>query len=475
MRFRGRTSSSRQSGVAGLLLVFILLIGVVGWLLSGLSSARPNIEGNDQTAAALAQAKEALIGYAVTFYDKNPGEFAFLPCPNWSSTVPPASEGSSQGPCGSKYANYVGRLPWKSLGIPVLRDGDGECLWYAVAGSYKNANVKTDMLNEDTDGQFEIFASDGVTRIAGSTPGSRPVAVVFAGGAILSPQNRSLLPAGTEICGGNFGAANYLDAANGRNNAVLSLAPDNVDTLFTGDAKDASGNVIANERLIYITKEEIFDAIKKRTDFNQKLESLTQSLATCIRAYGLSDPLDRRLPWAAPLALTDYRDIVNYVDENNRLSGRLPDQAPITQGTTGRAFSISSCLSSNPEQLKLWENWKDHFFYAVAEAFKPSPLSPPGTQACSPLLNNCYTVNGGTTNKYSAIVFFARSALSTQSRTAPPDPDAKANISNYLEDRNDDPNVGNNDYQTENASATFNDFLVCIDDSLVVIPCGNPL
>ncbi|MGH7962424.1 MAG: hypothetical protein ACRERD_11465, partial [Candidatus Binatia bacterium] len=388
---------------------------------------------------------------------------------------PPASEGFSQGPCGNKYANYVGRLPWKSLGIPVLRDGDAECLWYAVAGSYKNANVKTDMLNEDTDGQFEVFASDGVTRIAGGTPGKRPVAVVFAGRAILGPQNRSLLPTGTEVCGGNFGAANYLEAANSRNNAVLSLAQDTVDTLFTGDTRDASGNVIANERLIYITKDEIFDAIKKRTDFNQKLQSLNQSLATCISAYGLSGPPgDRRLPWAASIALPDYRDVLNYVDENNRLSGRLPDQAPVTQGATTRAFSMSNCLSSNPEQLQLWENWKDHFFYAVAEAFKPS--SPPGTQVCSPLLNNCLTVNGGTINKYAAIVFFSRSALAGQSRNAPPiDPDEKANISNYLEGKNDDPNVGNNDYDSVAPSPTFNDFLSCIDDSLVVQPCGSAL
>ena len=33
----------------------------------------------------------------------------------------------------------MGRLPWKTLGLDALKAGPGECLWYAVSGTYKNS------------------------------------------------------------------------------------------------------------------------------------------------------------------------------------------------------------------------------------------------------------------------------------------------------------------------------------------------
>jgi hypothetical protein len=37
----------------------------------------------------------------------------------------------------SGQAQRLGRLPWKTLGLPDLRDGHGERLWYAVSTKYK--------------------------------------------------------------------------------------------------------------------------------------------------------------------------------------------------------------------------------------------------------------------------------------------------------------------------------------------------
>jgi hypothetical protein len=33
----------------------------------------------------------------------------------------------------------MGRLPRKTPGLDALKDGSGECLWYAVSGTYKNS------------------------------------------------------------------------------------------------------------------------------------------------------------------------------------------------------------------------------------------------------------------------------------------------------------------------------------------------
>jgi hypothetical protein len=116
----------------------------------------------------------------------------------------------------------------------------------------------------------------------------------------------------------------------------------------------------------------------------------------------------------------------------------------------------------------LWQNWKDHIFYAVAADFRPD--APPVT-ACT----SCLTVNGA--GAWAAIVMFAgpRLAAPGQVRDEPPmDPDTRGAIANYLEGRNatNHPNItGTGDYQSAAASATFNDVLYCIDANLGVSPC----
>ena len=60
----------------------------------------------------------------------------YLPCPD------PDDDGWAESTCGSLarhlgQAERLGRLPWKTLGLPDLRDGRGERLWYAVSTRYK--------------------------------------------------------------------------------------------------------------------------------------------------------------------------------------------------------------------------------------------------------------------------------------------------------------------------------------------------
>ena len=119
-------------------------------------------------------------------------------------------------------------------------------------------------------------------------------------------------------------------------------------------------------------------------------------------------------------------------------------------------------------QFARWQHWKDHFFYAVAEAFSPGGTVP---TSCG----NCLTVNG--VGQYAAIVIFANSRLpsTAQVRNAPPtDTDTKRFASNYLEALNAI-NVPSSsaviDYVSSPISNTFNDLLFCIDDQLVVSEC----
>ena len=165
-----------------MLMLTILVIGAATLLVSSLSRSGAKIERDRKTLAALAQAKNALISYAITYGDTHSGEVhGFLPCPDNAGGNP---EGSAELSCGKENVSRIGRLPWKALGLTTLRDGNGECLWYAVSGTYKN-NPKADLMNWDNNGLLEILDANGVT------VAQNVVAVVFAPGAVLRNQNRA--------------------------------------------------------------------------------------------------------------------------------------------------------------------------------------------------------------------------------------------------------------------------------------------
>jgi type II secretory pathway pseudopilin PulG len=176
-----------QRGAALLIMLVLLVVGIAAMLINSLTTVATKNARQEKTAAALSQAKEALIGFAITYGD-NPAHSlpqvdGYLPCPDTSGSP----EGSTAPPCGSKDVSVIGRLPWRTLGLPALRDGDGECLWYAVSGTYKDS-PKTGLMNWDTNGQLQAYAPDGTLL----TPAdNQVVAVIFAPGAALSGQDRS--------------------------------------------------------------------------------------------------------------------------------------------------------------------------------------------------------------------------------------------------------------------------------------------
>ncbi|EDN71007.1 conserved hypothetical protein, membrane or secreted [Beggiatoa sp. PS] len=491
-KFMKRHSHS-QTGAALIIFLTIMVLGVSAILLSELNTNTDlMLDDQAQTAQILAQAKEALIGYAVNYYDtvssagiSQEGRYGFLPCPDVDNNVA-YPEGVEHGNCVGQDQSSLGRLPWRTLGLPPLRDGAGECLWYAISGTYKNATidtVRTNMLNEDTNGLFEVLLSDGTTTpstIVGQTPQDRAIAVIIAPGKRLSSQTRQT-ESDTEICGGNYTATNYLDSDSTANvnNADFSIDADTVNEFIT--TQDNSSPI--NDQIAYITREELWSYVRKRTDFMENMQTLTRTAAQCIANYPNS-LVDRRLPWAAPMNLLDYSEDSQYDDQSALLSGRLPDIVKNSNTIINKAnvnlklMTECSSITSDDELSKLWQNWKDHLFYAVAEAHKPDADS--STPTCT--TTNCLTVNG---NLYAAVVMFANSPLpagkqdnSQQVR----DIADKADITNYLEQTNATNTGGNGTYLQWNMSDDdgdetndINDILYCIDgDDLSVTFCPSP-
>jgi hypothetical protein len=495
----------KERGIA--LLFLLILIGIAGvfFLVSIMnkSGATQALARDQKTQAALDRAKQALLSYVATVYAENAmystsapmystshspnrGVPGYFPCPEMS---PPTSnpEGSAAASCGLALVSAIGRLPWYTLNVEPLRGGSGECLWYAVSGTYKfdpngvTASTGTsNLMNWDTPGLFDVLAADGSTYLAGNSPAARAVAVIFAPGGVLQGLGQDRSGGGAPICGGNYNAANYLDleTASVINNSSVSPGA-GLPTRFI--AGRTSGTF--NDRLVYITRDEVWAAIKKRPDFQAKLDALTQKVARCIAQYGKKNNAgssDKRLPWATSLSLSNYAVDSLYLDNEGALSGRVSYLLSNSRSDTSNNLSspyylfaaASYCFTGgilDDHDLNWYSNWKEHFFYALSYTFQPSSGS--STSTCSS--TNCVKVNQPSGALNAAVVMFAGERLAALNQVRDTNAD-RANIANYLEGRNasNHPNSsGNGNYQSGAASATFNDLLYCIREDLTVVPC----
>jgi hypothetical protein len=253
-RSAGQHAFSRESGQGLFLLLALLLFVGAGLIFSLARPAPPNIKNDKQTAAALAQAKAALIGYAAA--DSNrPGE---LPCPDVDNdgASTPISDYA-----GSNCVNLVGRLPWKTLGLPDLRDGGGERLWYVLSNDFHAGAAPP--LNSDTMGQLTV---------TGGAPATNVVAIVFSPGEVLDTQARD--PANEN------NVANYLEGENA-----------NGDTIFMTGASSAT----FNDRLLVITNADLMPVVEQRVA--REVISILQSYKTATAALGYNGGAGV-YPWA---------------------------------------------------------------------------------------------------------------------------------------------------------------------------------
>jgi type II secretory pathway pseudopilin PulG len=467
----------KQRGAALIIMLVILIIGIAAFLVNSLSSSKVKNTRQENTVSALAQARDALIGFAITYGDTHSGQmYGYLPCPDTDGNNGLQQEGSEETGGSSTCAptnpanidvSVIGRLPWRTLGLPALRDGDGECLWYAVSGTYKD-NPKTGMMNWDTDGQFQGYSTDG-TQL---TNPNEVVAVVIAPGATQPGQDRSGTTA--PVCGGNYTVTNYLDnvALHGINNTDIA----------TGTFIQGTSGGSVNDQLAFITREDIWNAILKRNDFqptyaNNPLRQMTRQVALCLANYGKQNhsggggwggswwytTSNKSLPWPAPVILGtnqpgDYAIDANYNDSATTLyAGRVPYVVNTSQSISNNSYSTlmnaANCPSGWTASIDLWwNNWKDQLFYALSYSFKPSTNT---GQTCG----TCVTINGSGT--YAAVVMLAGPRLSNQTRAD------KSDVTQYLEGNNasnyPDTTNGHKNYITTSVSP-FNDVLCYIDD-----------
>ncbi|MDH3282594.1 MAG: hypothetical protein OEQ18_15915, partial [Gammaproteobacteria bacterium] len=186
-----------------------------------------------------------------------------LPCPDTDNN------GEEELNCGE-----IGRLPWRTLDVPELRDSAGAKLWYAVSPNYLN-RAASEPLNSDVPGQLSLDGADGI------------VALVFAPGAPLGAQT--------------------LRAAN-PNDVVQFL--DGVNAVADGDYT-AALSATQNDLVLPITVAEIMRDVHKRVTA-AAADLVSRHLAT----YGFSNYL-----WLAPF---DNPATSNLMARTTVLQGHIP-------------------------------------------------------------------------------------------------------------------------------------------------------
>lgn len=495
-------TSKNQQGVVLLVLLIAIVLASASYLLSGLSLNQVKIEQKTQTRIVLKKAKQALIAHAVTRADRagKEGEIGYLPCPDWNTGF---DEGESDGNCGSAQTNTVGYFPWVSLDTPIFWDNSGSCLWYAVSGSYKNPNSSLRMINEDSNGLFQIMDETN-TVIIGNNPEDRIVAIIFAPGEQLTGQARVL--DADSFCGKNYGNVTaYLEGNGTIDNGAFDGNADVVDKFIHASNASATEATPYNDRFITITRDEIWEAMLNRSDFAEKMENLTQALAMCLVSYAnLPDNSSRRLPWpvVTNFGVNDYRNNASYQDSaptiNHGYSGRLPfnvansnaaidvalivdeifDMAncsalAVLTGSTAATANLLDPSAPGPppvaatEYRKLWDNWKDHFFYILSKPYEPDNT---GEQTCSG--SDCIKVNGA---EYAGAVIFSGKRLLDAGGNDTLRSD-KSVVTDYLEDGKATVfateitnKTGSEDYNyTDPQTDTINDIMYCINDHPIV-------
>ncbi|HEX5363326.1 MAG TPA: hypothetical protein VFW59_03580 [Gallionella sp.] len=373
----------RQNGLALVAILAILVVGGTAVLIGSLSITALHNAQQEATSAALAQAKDGLIGYAISSENAGgatarPGNF---PCPD-TDAPGTSGYGTEQASCA---AGAIGRLPWKTLGLPELRDGSGEPLWYALSGNFRKSAAR---INSDTRGTLLVYDHDGSTLLTPS--GNEAVAIILAPGNITGSQQRN---SSTD----KVTASNYLDAAKGQNNATTGgpfIAADKSETF--------------NDRLLVIRTRDFIPTVEKRVA--KELKSILENYRAANGVY----------PYPAPFSSCYTNSTCT--SDTNTCRGRLPYTA--LPQDWGGSYSLPQTASGSPWFIN--NRWFTVIYYSA------------GTSRLSTAPAGCNATLDVSGSSTPALFFLPGTPLGGVTRTYP-----NNNLSWYLEDA-ENQNMDNN-------------------------------
>lgn len=237
-----QTQITKQRGATLIIFAAIVSLIVLTLLFKHLNGKQLEALRKDKTAKALYEAKTALLGWSVLRgITGQPGTPGQMPCPEDTTLIGTVNEGSALANCNSALP-VVGRLPWRTLRLGDLRDGNGDKLWYALSPGFRNAPI-----NSATVGQINV---NGIPNAA--------VAIIFSSGMVLAGQNRLTPTAISPPL-----VMDYLDLTNNDGDSSFSS---------TGPTSTF------NDGLLVVTQAELFQLVERRV-LREVRGDVTQGLA----------------------------------------------------------------------------------------------------------------------------------------------------------------------------------------------------
>lgn len=362
------TTPGVQRGAALLLFLLLMITVAAGFMVSAFEPSSPFVRGTVDRKV-LQQAKEALLGYALTYAEINPNSPpGYLPCPDFNG------DGLSDAPCGAANQSAIGRLPWRTLKLGPLRDSSGNCLWYAVSGRYKPAPAGA--VSTEADGRFLLF-DETLNSLNGPNQDAAAIAVIIAPGSAHAGQNRNVSMAAATECGStNAGdginiANRFMDNLAGIDNAsgffpgpLLGLGIAAIPSAgFSAFVKAAPVEGSFNDALAALTAQDF------RPSYEQMQHWVARRVRACLAAYATVN--GGRLPWPAalnPAAAPNYDD-----NDTQQRFGRIP--ADLSRSV---ADSLTPVWPPDPLQPATtcfdwawWPNFRETVFLVVDAETSP--------------------------------------------------------------------------------------------------------
>jgi hypothetical protein len=351
---------------AFLLLATLVLVVAIGFVFAIELAAPASQASRDRaTERAIAEAREALLAYAADRPVTTLVGPGYLPCPDLDN------DGWAESTCGSLSGDSgqeerLGRLPWKTLGIADLRDGDGERLWYAVSTRYKgllNCAASAACVNMSPDaalGTITVRDPSGAVVHDGTlvepyrAAEGGAVAVVIAAGAPLASQRRACAAGECDERGrcltdpprraATCDPANYLDRASEARFAFEDNADfidRNANGFIQGPVTLPDGRVAVNDRVSALGYRDVMPRMMRRV----ALEA-----ASCLRSWAAS-----HAGYPAPVPLcAQTTSPTPWAGVEGARFGRIADAA---WGET--------CTLAAPASHSWWKAWRLNVFYAA--------------------------------------------------------------------------------------------------------------
>lgn len=344
---------AKQTGATLILMAFIIALVATAYLLKAYDPAQLRLKQDKKTYLALNEAKQALIAYAVS-NQLHPGQ---LPFPDRNSDATGYDGKSDCG--GSPVANLtllIGQLPIygqtapcsETIGLGINSvDATGNRLWYAVSPHL----IRSHILSSDPIINSSILNNQWLKVLDrnGVLISDRVAAVIIAPGNPIGTQSRTALaPASEFLDTFKIGSKTYSNADYTKLDEDFILGEDSRNV--SKDDLTFDKPYYFNDRLVYITIDELMAALEKRVG---------EVVKANLKAYATANA--GNYPFAAVLggvgSTRKYRCI------NDNLIGSLPLDNPADSCTYVATSSTvnSVCNFKDIASIEFRRNYADSF------------------------------------------------------------------------------------------------------------------